>query len=174
LGFLNPIIAAAAMALMAVKLSGGLSMHVEELSKEMSISLLIRSRFGRLACVKGPRPYVVPIYYAYHDNYIYSVSTFGQKVGWMRANPFVCLEVDEIKTPQEWSSIVVFGRYEELLDTPNLKPIRDLAYSLLQQRGTWWEPGLARAIIDGSERPLLPLFYRILVEQITGRRASIS
>jgi uncharacterized protein len=149
-------------------------MQIEELSKEMSIGLLAKLRFGRLACVKGPQPYIVPIYYAYSGGYVYSLSTLGQKVGWMRANPFVCLQVDEIQTPQNWSSVVVFGRYEELLDIPTLKAIREFAYNLLQQREIWWEPVLAKGTIEGRDRPLLPLFYRIFVEQITGRRASIS
>jgi nitroimidazol reductase NimA-like FMN-containing flavoprotein (pyridoxamine 5'-phosphate oxidase superfamily) len=148
-------------------------MHIEELSGESCISLLTKSRSGRLACAKGSQPYIVPIFYAYHDGYIYSVSTLGQKVDWMRANPLVCLQVDEIKTPQNWSSVVVFGRYEEILDTPQLKPVRELAYNLLRQPERRWEPVLAQGTIKGQERPLLPLFYRIFVEQITGRRASI-
>jgi nitroimidazol reductase NimA-like FMN-containing flavoprotein (pyridoxamine 5'-phosphate oxidase superfamily) len=149
-------------------------MHIEELSNEASINLLTMSRFGRLACTKGHQPYVVPICYAYHDGYIYSLSTLGQKVNWMQSNPFVCLEVDEIKSPQDWSSVVVFGRYEDLLDTPQLKPVRELAYNLLRQPERRWEPVLARGTIQGQERPLLPLFYRIFVEQITGRRGLIS
>ena len=149
-------------------------MNIEELSKEASVSLLTKSRFGRLACAKGFQPYVVPIFYAYHDGYIYSLSGLGQKVSWMRANPFVCLEVDEIKTAQEWSSVVVFGRYEELSDTPHLRPAQELAYNLLRQPERRWEPVLATGTIRGEERPLLPLFYRIFVEHITGRRGMIS
>jgi uncharacterized protein len=149
-------------------------MNIEELSKEASVSLLTKSRFGRLACAKGFQPYVVPIFYAYHDGYIYSLSGLGQKVSWMRANPFVCLEVDEIKTAQDWSSVVVFGRYEELSDTPHLMPVRELAYNLLRKPERRWDPVLAQGIIQGEERPLLPLFYRIFVEDITGRRALIS
>lgn len=148
-------------------------MQIEELSTEMSISLLTRLRFGHLACTKSLQPYVVPIFYAYLNGYIYSFSTPGQKLSWMRDNPFVCLQAEEIKTPREWSSVIVLGRYEELSDSPNVRPIREMAYDLLRERENWWEPGLAKGIIEGHERPLLPLFYRILVEQITGRRASI-
>jgi uncharacterized protein len=148
-------------------------MQIEELSRDACINLLTKIRLGRLACVKGRQPYIVPIFYAFKKGYIYSFSTPGQKIDWMGANPFVCLQVDEIKTPQDWSSIVVFGRYEELPDTIALRPVREMAYELLQQREIWWEPGLAREDIKGRENPLLPLFYRIFIEQITGRRASI-
>jgi uncharacterized protein len=148
-------------------------MQIEELSKEMSISLLSKLRFGRLACTKDSQPYVVPIFYVFHDGYLYSFSTLGRKVDWMRVNPLVCLQVDEIKTAQEWSSVVVFGRYEELPDNPEVKPVRALAHQLLQERKIWWEPGLTKEIMESHEGPLLPLFYRIFVERLTGRRASI-
>jgi nitroimidazol reductase NimA-like FMN-containing flavoprotein (pyridoxamine 5'-phosphate oxidase superfamily) len=146
-------------------------MQIEDLSRDACVDLLTKIRVGRLACAKGLQPYVVPIFYAFNEGYIYSFSTPGQKLDWMAANPFVCLQVDEIKTPQDWSSVVVFGRYEELPDT--MRPVREMAYELLQQREIWWEPGLAREDSKDRENPLLPLFYRIFVEQITGRRASI-
>ena len=36
----------------------------------------------------------------------------------MRANPRVCVEVDEITTYDQWVSVVAFGRYEELPEAP--------------------------------------------------------
>jgi nitroimidazol reductase NimA-like FMN-containing flavoprotein (pyridoxamine 5'-phosphate oxidase superfamily) len=36
----------------------------------------------------------------------------------MRTNPKVCLERDEVVSPYEWTSVVAFGEYEELPDTP--------------------------------------------------------
>lgn len=94
-------------------------MQIAELSTEMSISLLTRLRFGDVACTKSFQPYVVPIFYAYFNDYIYSSSTPGQKLSWMRDN------------------------YEELSDSPNVRPIREMAYDLLRERENWWEPGLA-------------------------------
>ena len=35
------------------------------------------------------------------------------KVEWMRSNPLVCFEVDEVQNQNRWSSVIVFGRYEE-------------------------------------------------------------
>jgi uncharacterized protein len=148
-------------------------MQIEELGRKASLTLLTKLRLARLACAKDLQPYITPIHYAYHDGYVYSFSTVGQKIEWMRANPRVCLEADEIKSPQEWSSVIVFGRYEELPNTEEWRLLREMAYSLLQQREIWWEPGLAKTIIDGTARPLLPLFYRVFVEQITGHRASV-
>ena len=67
-------------------------------------------------------------------------------------------------------SVIVFGRYEELLDTPEWRSERELAWKLLRQHAMWWEPGYAKTIVHGTERSLAPVFYRIHVAQVTGRR----
>jgi nitroimidazol reductase NimA-like FMN-containing flavoprotein (pyridoxamine 5'-phosphate oxidase superfamily) len=109
-------------------------MLIQEVSHRDALNLLAHLRLGRIACAEGAQPYVVPFYFVYHDGYLYSFSTVGQKIRWMRANPLVCVEVDEIVSSEEWVSIVIFGRYQELTDTPELKAERDLAYRLLQRK----------------------------------------
>ena len=147
-------------------------MLIQEVSHEHALNLLAHLRLGRVACAEGAQPYVFPFYFAYHDGYLYSFSTVGQKIRWMRANPLVCVEVDEIVSSEEWVSIVIFGRYQELTDTPELKAERDLAYRLLQQKGIWWEPGYAKTIIEGAERALLPVYFRIQIAGITGHHSA--
>jgi hypothetical protein len=44
------------------------------------------------------RPYVVPVGIADEENDIYVFSTTGQKIKWMRSNPQVCVQVDEIRS----------------------------------------------------------------------------
>ena len=58
----------------------------------------------------------------------------------MRANPLVCVEVDEVVSPQEWVSVIVFGRYEELPDTPEWQSARAFAYKRLQQSACGGSP----------------------------------
>jgi uncharacterized protein len=145
-------------------------MWIEELSRQASLDLLARVRFGRLACAKEAQPYIVPFYYVYDEGHIYSFTTVGQKVAWMRDNPLVCVEVDDVKSPQQWSSVIVFGRYEELPDSPKWQSTRERAHHLLTERKIWWEPGFAKTIVRGATRTLTPVFYRILIEQITGHR----
>ena len=146
-------------------------MLIQELTRQASLDLLARTRLGRLACAQGTQPYVVPFYFAYHDGYLYSFTTVGQKIEWMRANPLVCVEADEVVSPQQWVSVVVFGRYEELPKTPEWQLEREFAWKLLQQYAMWWEPGYVKTNLHGTERPLVPIFYRIYVDRITGHRA---
>lgn len=148
-------------------------MLIRELGRQESLDLLARSRLGRLACARGAIPYIVPLYFAYDDEYLYSFSTFGQKIEWMRDNPNVCVEVDEVANPQQWVSVVIFGQFEEMPDLPEWHDAREYAHKrLLERNSIWWEPGYARTIVDGTERQLAPCFYRIHIEQITGHRAT--
>jgi uncharacterized protein len=142
-------------------------MIIVDLTYDECIKVLTRLSFGRLACSQDNHPYIVPIYFAYHERYLYSFATLGQKIEWMRANPLVCVEADEIINHYNWVSVVVQGYYEELEDAPGWMGQRILAYGLLQQRAMWWEPAHVRT--DANE--LVPIYYRIHVNHVTGRRA---
>ncbi len=67
-----------------------------------------------------------------------------------------------------WMSALVFGRYEEIPDTPKYQPTRAHALEVLQKRTIWWEPA---CVPNGDNRHRPPIFYRIEIEQMTGRRA---
>jgi hypothetical protein len=89
-------------------------MWIQDMSRQASIELLARARLCRLACAHEDQPYVTPMHCTYDDNHLYGFSTLGQKITWLRANPLVCVLVDEIVSPQDWASVIVFGKYEEL------------------------------------------------------------
>ena len=147
-------------------------MKIEELTNQASLDFLAGSHFGRLACAKLSQPYITPFYFVYHDHCIYSFSTVGQKIEWLRANPLACVQVDDIASPRQWTSVIVFGRYEELPATGDGRAACELAFKLLQQRPVWWEPGFARTTLHGTPRPLEPVYYRLSVDEISGHRAT--
>jgi nitroimidazol reductase NimA-like FMN-containing flavoprotein (pyridoxamine 5'-phosphate oxidase superfamily) len=91
-------------------------MEIREMSNEECLHVLAGARLARLACAHENQPYVVPVYLAYHEasGCLYGFTTPGQKVEWMRANPLVCVVVDEIAAYNQWVSVIVVGRYEEL------------------------------------------------------------
>ena len=114
-------------------------------------------------------PTLSQIYFSYDRKHIYGVTTLGQKIEWMRTNPLVCLEMDERTSHYQWTSVVVFGRYEELPDTPEYEYARAHALEVLQKREMWWQP----ACVATEQREQRPhVFYRIHIDQVTGRRAS--
>jgi nitroimidazol reductase NimA-like FMN-containing flavoprotein (pyridoxamine 5'-phosphate oxidase superfamily) len=123
-----------------------------------------------LACARDNQPYVVPIYFVVGDRYLYSFALPGQKVDWMRENPKVCVEADTIGARDDWTSVVVVGRYQELSDAPHFQRDRALAQELLQRRPMWWEPGAIS--LDGRDGRdgYVPIVYRIAVDSLSGYR----
>jgi uncharacterized protein len=147
-------------------------MLIREMTREASLDLLTRKGVGRLACSLNDQPYITPLTFAHGNSALYSFSTAGQKIDWMRANPLVCLAADEIESPQKWMSVIVFGRYEELPETDVYREAREFAHSLLSRQPLWWEPGYARTIIGGKERALEPIYFRIHIHRMSGHQAS--
>lgn len=152
-------------------------MWVRELSPLDCTKILTRSHFGHLGCAKDGRPYVVPFYFSYSDNRLYAFSMPGKKIDYLRANPCACVLVDERGSGREWRSVLVDGRFEELKDdTPEHKVDQQHAWNLLSKNllskhVNWWEPGGLKP----DKRPITNhsshLFFRIHVEEISGREA---
>jgi uncharacterized protein len=178
-------------------------MVIHEMSREECLRVLAGARLARLACAHENQPYVVPVYLAYHappvgEACLYGLTTDGLKVEWMRANPLVCVEVDEVAADDQWVSVITLGRYEELPGTPDWQPEprppsvalgrsdklpgasepdgqRLLAYQVLQARAMWWEPACAARAArthDDPAKPIVPVYYRVRIDRVTGHRAT--
>lgn len=147
-------------------------MFIHEMSEAECRQLLERTHVGRLACARDNQPYVVPVSFAFNGTCLYGFTTLGQKIEWMRANPLVCFETDEVLGEFRWSSIIVFGRFEELSDTPEHQSARATAHKLLQCRAMWWEPAYMSQQHRDQPHSLEPVFYRIHIAKMTGHRAT--
>lgn len=145
-------------------------MKIHEISDDECRAVLARAAMGRLGCALDNQPYVVPIAFAYEPEYIYAFSTVGQKVEWMRLNPKVCLQVDEVAGPSEWVSVIASGVYEEL---PEAQRASDRAHAreLLEQRHNWWLNAVAGRREKVDELSIDPLFFRIHIDAVSGIRA---
>jgi nitroimidazol reductase NimA-like FMN-containing flavoprotein (pyridoxamine 5'-phosphate oxidase superfamily) len=145
-------------------------MLVHELEAAECAAILQRTTLGRLGCSHDDQPYVVPIYFSYDVDLhcLYGFSSIGQKVRWMRHNPKVCVQVDEIEGQHHWQTVVVVGKYQEIHEDPLEADSRRRAEQLFQERSTWWLPGAAAV----SDRPREhAVMFRITIERLTGRRA---
>jgi uncharacterized protein len=146
-------------------------MLIHELTLAECHEILFRTTFARLACARDDQPYVVPISFVFDAEYncLFGFSTVGRKVDWMRANPLVCVEVDDVADRFNWTTIVLFGRYEEITDAPAKAALRQRALSLFAPRTEWWLPGAARV---GPHEHHAVVVYRINIDTMTGRRAA--
>ena len=179
-------------------------MLIHEMSRDDCIRVLAAARLARFGCARENQPYVVPVYLTYDvlpggEPCLYGFTTPGQKVEWMRANPLVCIEVDDVVAHDQWMSVIAFGHYEELSHTaegddtrqpaerllqvgryegthaPTSDDQQAIAHQVLRAQAMWWEPactvGAARVHHDPAE-PLELLYYRIRVDRVTGHRAT--
>ena len=152
-------------------MNGSRTMVINEMTKEECGAFLTSASLGRLGCSLDNQPYVVPIYFVYEPGYIYALSTFGQKTEWMRANPKVCLEVDEITNQTQWISVIANGHYQELPE-PQYTAEREHARRLLGKRYQWWQSAFAERQLRLGDDLITPLIFRILIDSVTGLRAS--
>ena len=129
--------------------------------------MLARNHVVRLACARDNQPYIVPLRVDLDGEFLYGYATLGRKIEWMRTNPRVCLECDELTTDRHWATIIVFGRYEELPHTPGNEGARQVAERLFQKHPMWWEP--ATVPLGGHDRRP-PIVFRIHIDSFTGRR----
>ncbi|MER8367697.1 pyridoxamine 5'-phosphate oxidase family protein [Mesorhizobium sp. M1378] len=146
-------------------------MLIRTLSSLECTKLLAANRIGHLACAKDGQPYVVCFNYAYADTHLYAFSLLGKKIEWMRANPLVCAQVEEHGQGRGWRSVIVDGRFEELSDRTGHEFQRGHAWAVLSKHTDWWEPGALSPITPPVSDSTPHVFFRILVEEISGREA---
>lgn len=65
---------------------------------------------------------------------------------------------------------VVLGQFQELPETPEWLEERQKAWLRLQEHADWWTPGYSKTVVAGQERPMVPVFFRIRCDTLTGHR----
>lgn len=145
--------------------------EIHEMSNKQCVELLQRAHFGRLGCCREASPYIVPIYFAYEANTIYSFSLAGRKIEWMRDNPNVCVEAEEQRADKGWTCVIATGKFQELPDIEPWRAKRMHAWSLLQKHNDWWEIGALKPEEMRSEAEISPIYYAIDIHTLTGRSA---
>ena len=138
-------------------------------------TVLSENIMGRLGCHANDKTYVVPVSYAYNDQYIYARSFEGLKISMMRENPNVCFQVDQMEDMADWQSVIIWGVYEELTKTED----KDNGLKILQSRilptissetvklsSEWPFPASDLSRVEG-------IVFRIKITEKTGRCESL-
>lgn len=145
-------------------------MLLQEMDAQECKELLTRVGMGHLACAKNSQPYAVPVYLTFDNDVLYGFSTMGKKIEWMRENPLVCVEVEQVRAQNYWESVVIFGRYEELPEKPEFEEQRKQAQAVLEKRALWWQTGYAASQSRSEPKPPAPIFYCIHIDEMTGHK----
>ncbi len=86
---------------------------LNELSPAQIDDLLASQNFGHLACCDGGQPYLVPMAYVFHKNFLYCQTGEGRKIELLRKNPSVCFLVTDLRDPAAWKSVLCHGTFQE-------------------------------------------------------------
>jgi uncharacterized protein len=132
------------------------------LSDEEALEVIRAGKIGRLGCIDGEEPYVVPINYLIDEGSIYSHSLPGRKIDAMRAHPRACLQVDQIDDDFHWRSAIAFGNFEEI-DRPSER--RAILGKIL---ASFPKLTPVESIIVQDGAALDSVVFRIVVDRITG------
>src|SRR5690606_18369902 len=142
-----------------------------ELTRDQCEHVLRSEIVGRIGCHSSEKVYIVPVTYAYHEGYIYAQSKVGLKIKMMRKSPNVCFQVDSRENPQNWRSVLVWGKYEEMKTTAQQRAAtkilfdRLLPYSLSETL----KPAPFQDPPHQIEKEFKPIIYRISVDEVSGR-----
>jgi len=146
---------------------------VRDLSSEEMIAFVKEARFAHLGCHANGETYVVPISFAYDGKRLIGQTKPGRKVDMMRANPQVCVQLDATRNIVDWTSVILWGRFEELSGMAAAQAMGVLIDHLspfLEELGP-----LSRSLRDVTPHepngsPQVDIVYCVHVERMTGRR----
>ena len=126
--------------------------------------------YGRLACASNNRPYIVPLYFVFDVDRLCCFSTVGRNIEWIRENPLVCVEAEEVRPRRlghrhcPWK-ICGNPEHKRICEEPGT------VRSRLGKRSLWWQSGYTATQIRRKGTPL-PVFYNIQIEEMSGLRGS--
>ena len=144
-------------------------LEIKTMTQTEMDDLLDRVRYGHLGCSRNNHPYVVPIHFALDDHTVYIFTTEGMKSQMIDSNPEVCLQVEEVKDDENWSSVVIVGDAEKLIKADE----RDKAFAAISATNPTMTPALSFRWVDEwvREQKDAEVIYRINRKTTTGRRA---
>ena len=88
-----------------------------DLDSDAVNALLARNHVGRIAYTYHDRVNIEPISYVFADGAIYMRTSPGSKLSTLAHVPWVAFEVDEIRGPFDWRSVVAHGTVYVLQDS---------------------------------------------------------
>jgi len=141
--------------------------EVRELSKHEIDEVLSASNYGHLACSRDGEPYIVPIHFVYDGSVFFIYTTEGKKNEIIRANPKVCLQVENVASNEDWQSVIVNGIAAEVTEPKE----REKAIRLVRSSNPSLTPALSIRWMDCWVRENREVIYLITPKITTGRKA---
>ena len=140
--------------------------EIEEMRPNEAREVLSRLNYAHLAMAKDNIPYVVPVHYAFdgHDLFVYT--TEGKKSDIIKVNPETCLQAEDVEDNENWKSVIVSGKAEQITEDD----ARQKALDLILKINPKMTPAISIRWMDSWVRANIEVIYRIRPRSITGRQ----
>ena len=125
---------------------------------------LAHNKAGVLSLADQGRAYGVPLYYGYDGQALYFLMRGGLKQQYMRLTSEACFTILRVMGIDDWASVHVFGRLEEVND-PRERISAQAALMSIPLPPEWGESAFGEPL-QGVD----PTFvYRLAPKEVTGR-----
>ncbi|TGV04356.1 pyridoxamine 5'-phosphate oxidase family protein [Flavivirga rizhaonensis] len=146
---------------------------MKDLKKYEVVYILKNNYVGNLSYLWKSKPYVVPITYYYDEaeHCILSYTGEGHKIEAMRLNNLVSIGVAQIKSVNNWQSILIHGKFEELSGTHAKQELHKFANGVKKVMFIKDNkyPDLISDFSSKTTSGRAPIVYRIKVSEMMGK-----
>jgi uncharacterized protein len=129
------------------------------LSATASKALLRATSVGRLAFLNRGRVDIQPVHYATRGDWLFLRSAEGSKLTALAHNPYVAFEIDDVRDPSNWKSVIVRGTMYLLDEAERQRAVRALRDVVPEA----WTPD--------DPTPERDVVYGIHIDEVSGRMA---
>ena len=137
-----------------------------DLTSDETRALLARNHVGRIAFSFHDRVDIRPIHYVYDDNWLYGRTSPSDKLITLQHNQWVAFEVDEVRGPFDWESVVAHGSFYHV--AKERTPHRELKAEALDRIRKF-----APATFSKNDPvPFRTELFAIAIDSLSGRAAS--
>ena len=143
--------------------------EIRSLSRPECEAVLARHRVGRMAFTFHDRVDIQPLHYVYADGWINVRTSDGYKLTRLAHHPWVAFEVDEVRGPLDWISVVAHGtvyRVDDGAPHPNPGAQAEAVEAL--------RTGVPEMFTGDDPVPHRDVVLRIAVKELSGRVATSS
>ena len=140
--------------------------NVRNLTRAEMEEILRRHHVGRIAFLNGRRVDIEPIGYVFANGALYGRAAPGTRMNALAGHPWAAIQVDEIRGPFDWESVVVKGTVYVVEPCP-MSPMREQYEAALRAIRSVTPD----ALTDSDPAPQRTILFRLNIDEMEGRSA---
>ena len=140
--------------------------NIRNLTRPEMEEFLRRHNIGRIAFLNGRRVDIEPISYVFADGALYGRAAPGTRTHALAGQPWVAVQVDEIRAPFDWESVVVKGTVY-VVQPSQLSPLRERYEQALRTIRS----AMPDVLTERDTAPERTILFRLHIDEMEGRTA---